>query len=296
MGTTWTVRAVLPARAPAPTDAAAVQRRIEAVLAGVVAEMSNWEPGSDISRFNREPTWTWHTLPVGFMAVLRAGLDIAARSGGAFDPAIGNIVDHWGFGPEGQAGSGAIVADAWQSIEIDGERARRTADVALDFSGIAKGHGVDAVAAALTAQGIADFLIEVGGELRGEGLKSDGQPWWVDLEGVPGLAVPPTRVALFGLSIATSGDYRRFRMRSGRRDSHSIDPRTGTPIRNGVASVSVLHPSAMLADAWATALTVLGQGEGMALATRENLAAVMVTRTPDGATEAQSPAFTAMLG
>ena len=115
--------------------------------------------------------------------------------------------------------------------------------------------------------------MEIGGELRGEGVKPDIQPWWVDAEVPPGLDLPTLRVALCGLSMASSGDYRRYRMEGDRRLSHSIDPTTSAPIAEGVAAVTVLHASAMLADAWATAITVLGADRGMALATRHTLAA-----------------------
>lgn len=280
---------------PPGVAGAGIHTGTQAVLDNVVAQMSNWDPNSDISRFNRSRLGTWHVLPAAFLDVLRAGLDLAALSDGAFDPAIGKAINHWGFGPSGALGSAAHVPDAWRAIEINGNLARRRADVALDFSGIAKGYGVDAVAEWLMARGVTNFLVEVGGELRGEGARPDGQPWWVDIESVPGLAVPPTRVALCGLAAATSGDYRRFRVVAGQRLCHSIDPRSGKPICNNVAAVTVLHPAAMLADAWATALTILGQNDGMTLAARNNIAAVMITRQAAGATEAYSPAFAAML-
>ncbi|PZU60387.1 MAG: thiamine biosynthesis protein ApbE, partial [Sphingobium sp.] len=242
MGTTWSVRIVDP-----PADC---QTHVEAVLAAVIGEMSNWEAGSDISRFNRSPIGQWTRLP----------------------PAMAR----WGFGPALAGGSATASVAPWTCIELNGDRARRTADVALDFSGIAKGYAVDAVAACLRNLGLPNFLVEIGGELRGEGVKPDIQPWWVDAEVPPGLDLPALRVALCGLSIASSGDYRRYRMEGDRRLSHSIDPATGAPIAEGVAAVTVLHASAMLADAWATAITVLGADRGMALATRHNLAARLI--------------------
>jgi thiamine biosynthesis lipoprotein len=139
------------------------------------------------------------------------------------------------------------------------------------------------------------FLVEIGGELRGDGVRPDGQPWWVDVEPPPGLSVPTLRVALCGLAVATSGDYRRFRLEGDRRLSHSIDPATGAPISNAVASVTVLHDSAMLADAWATAITVLGPERGMRLATQHGLAARLVERQGDGGREYMTPALAAML-
>lgn len=287
MGTSWSARIV-----DAPADA---QAAIEGVLNAVIAQMSNWEPGSAISRFNRHPVGAWMTLPAGMMMVLRAGLEIARLSGGAFDPAIGRVVERWGFLPRSPSPD-LPVPSPWRAIEVEGERARRIADVALDFSGIAKGHAVDAVAEALRALGARHFLVEIGGELRGEGVKPDIQPWWADVEAPPGLAVPVLRVALCGLSVATSGDYRRFRMAGDLRLSHSIDPASEAPIANAVASVSVLHASAMLADAWATAITVLGPDAGMALATRHGLAARLVLREGQSGVEYMTPALAAMLG
>ncbi|WP_188065139.1 FAD:protein FMN transferase [Sphingobium sp. KCTC 72723] len=284
MGTSWSAQIVDP---PAGCTEA-----IEAVLARVIAAMSNWEAASDISRFNRTPIGQWMALPPDMMTVLRAGLDMARLSGGAFDPAIGHIVGRWGFGPASDAPD---IAAPWTAIETDGDKARRIADVALDFSGIAKGFAVDAVAAELRAMGVASFLIEIGGELRGDGVKPDIQPWWVDVEAPPGLPVPILRVALCGLSVATSGDYRRFRLEGARRLSHSIDPALGAPIAHDVASVTVLHDSAMMADAWATAITVMGQQRGMALATRHGLAARLVRRDGGRGIEYMTPTLAAML-
>ncbi|MDX3910418.1 MAG: FAD:protein FMN transferase [Sphingobium sp.] len=291
MGTSWSASIVAP---PEGSD-----RAIRVVLDSVIASMSNWEAESAISRFNQMPVGQWMDLPDDLLFVLSAGLDIAARSRGAFDPAIGRLVDHWGFGPPpwGPSSSPRHDGQSWRAIEVAERRARRMADVALDLSGIAKGYAVDAVADRLRAMGCRHFLIEIGGELRGEGVRPDGQPFWVDLESPPGLAaLPVMRIALCGLSVATSGDYRRFREEDGRRLSHSIDPAINSPIDNGVASVSVLHSSAMLADAWATAFGVLGPLAGMQLAAREGLAVLMIVREGDGAREYMTPALSAMLG
>lgn len=292
MGTSWS--ALIAAPSGGVPDG--VEAGIRAVLASVIAQMSNWEPDSDISRFNRSPIGEWQQLPTDFLTVLSAGLSIAERSGGAFDPAIGDAVDAWGFGPARARSALPDMRDGWRTIELEGDRARRLAPVALDFSGIAKGFAVDAVAAKLLEVGLRHFLVEIGGELRGVGVKPDGQPWWVDLEPPPGMSLPHVHVALCGLSVATSGDYRRYFEEDGRRFAHSIDPRTAAPIDNGVASVSVLHESAMMADAWATALTVLGPEAGLKLAADEGLAVLMVARGDDGPKEWMTPAFGAMLG
>jgi thiamine biosynthesis lipoprotein len=284
MGTTWSARIV-----DAPANARAA---IEAVLARVIEQMSNWEAGSVISRFNAAPIGQWAPLPADMLTVLRAGLEIAAISDGAFDPAIGRLVARWGFSP---GMPGKALPRPWQSIEIGGEQARRLSDVALDFSGIAKGFAVDAVAAALHDLGARHYLVEIGGELVGRGVKPDLQPWWVDVEPPTDLHVPVLRIALCDLAVATSGDYRRYRMEGARRLSHSIDPQTGAPIANDVASVTVLHQSAMLADAWATAITVMGHRRGMELATRHGIAARLVLREGERGQEYMTPALAAML-
>jgi len=293
MGTTWSVSAAMPL-AGAPE---ALEQGIARVLAGVIAEMSNWEATSHISRFNLAPIGLWQALPADFLTVLNAALHVAARSGGTFDPTVGKAVDRWGFGPD----THAVAAPAescradWRALEINNDRARRNADVALDFSGIAKGFAVDSVVAYLKERGIAHALVEIGGELRGMGVRPDGQPWWVDIEAPPGLPIAPVRVALSGLSIATSGDYRRFFDHDGRRLAHSIDPRDGAPVENGIASVTVLHDSAMMADAWATAILVAGPADGIAMAEREGLATFMIARTTEDARERMSSTFAAML-
>lgn len=294
MGTSWSAQVV-----GAPKG---LTGKIQAELDRVVAEMSHWDARSALSRFNRSEPGRWQPLSPGFAQVLAAALDVAEKSGGAFDPAMGQLVDLWGFGPPGPRAdipdddeiAAARAVSGRMHVEQDDRRARRMAAATLDFSGIAKGHGVDRVAEMLRSMELPDFLVEVGGELRGEGIKPDGQPWWVDIEPVPGSRLLPLRAALHGLSVATSGDYRRSFAHAGHSYAHTIDPRTGRPLENGVASVTVLHPSCMLADAWATALSVLGSA-GMALAEREGLAAHMAVRGDAGFAEYLSPALREML-
>lgn len=304
MGTTWSVAAwLLPA-----VDADRIAAGIQAVLDGVVAQMSNWASDSDLSRFNRAAPGSWHTLPDDCFAVLQCALQVARDSGGAYDPSAGPLVDLWGFGPAPKrsepASPDAVQAArsrcGWARIEVDvaGKRALQPGGVLLDFCAIAKGFVVDAVARYLCEQGLDHHLTEIGGELRGHGVKPDGMPWWVALETPPGLAsdaAAQTLVALHGLSVATSGDYRRYFDSDGRRYAHTIDPRTGYPASHALASVTVLHAQCMLADAISTALTVLGPEAGMVHARRHGIAARFLVRTPGGFDEHLSPAFAAML-
>lgn len=316
MGTTWSVSAVLADDGADSGDD--IKAAIEAVFANVIAQMSNWSETSDLSRFNRAPAGAWVTLPEEGFTVLQAALQVARDSGGAYDPSAGPLVDLWGFGPVGHVGARQTaptvddVARArqrcgWQRIEVDvpNRRARQPGGLALDFCAIAKGFAVDAVSRCLDAHGVTHHLVEIGGELRGQGLKPDGMPWWVELEspqagghgrnahGTP--STPRTLVALLGLSIATSGDYRRYFEQDGRRFAHTIDPRTGYPAAHALASVTVIHRDCMLADAFSTALTVLGPQAGMEFARRHALAARFLVRTPRGFDELTSPAFAAML-
>lgn len=303
MGTTWSVSAVL---APGQ-HGDGIEAGIVGVLDGVIAQMSNWSDTSDVSRFNCAAANSWLTLPEDCFAVLQAALQTARDSGGAYDPTAGPLVDLWGFGPAGARTSAPSVDDVvrlrqrcgWQRIEVDAahRRVRQPGGIALDFCAIAKGFAVDAVSRHLHARGLSHHLVEIGGELRGQGLKPDGMPWWVELESpvTDGNAPTRTLVALLGLSVATSGDYRRYFEQDGQRFAHTIDPRTGYPAAHALASVTVIHRDCMMADALSTALTVLGPQAGMAFAQRQALAARFLVRTPDGFDEHTTPAFAAML-
>ncbi len=314
MGTTWSARVALPAGAGAADQGRVLQAGLQRELDLVVAHMSHWEPDSDLGRFNRAGACTWHVLPDAFFEVLRYALDVARDTGGACDPCAGALVNRWGFGPAGRHDEAGFVppgarevaalrgAMAGSTVELDIPRRRafQPGGVQLDLSAVAKGYAVDRLAHYLEGQGLPHYLVEAGGELRGAGLKPDGQPWWVALEqplaarcgaGAPG----EIAVALHGLAVATSGDYRKYFMQDATRRPHTIDPRTGMPIDNGVASVTVVHERAMAADAWSTALTVLGPEQGLALAERKRLAARFLLRDGEGLREIQSSRFQKML-
>lgn len=251
MGTTW--RVLFAARHASPVE---VRAAIEARLGELVGALSHWEPDSALCRFNRTARERV-TLPRDLARVIDAALHLARLSDGAFDPAIGTLVDLWGFGPPGPMpapGEAAIeaarTASGWQRLDWDreGRRLRQPGGLQLDLSGIAKGYAADELADLLGRMKIAHCLVEVGGELVGRGIRPDGEPWWVDLEAPPGPALPPFRIALHQLGVATSGDYVR--------GAHSIDPRIGRAPDNGVVSVSVVARSAMAADALATAIAI----------------------------------------
>jgi thiamine biosynthesis lipoprotein len=285
MGTTWSVRFV-----GTDTMAGSLRAPIEAALRRVIAQMSPWEAGSDLSRFNASAAAGWHTLPAEFAGVIGCALRIAAETDGAYDPTMGALVDLWGFGaapppsqrPAQEAVDHVRAGSGWRQLEFDPatRRLRRLSAARLDLNGIAKGFAVDLVASILHAAGIRHALVEIGGELSGAGVKPDGTPWWVKIDRpVAGrLSKPMPLIALHQLAIATSGSERSFAI-GGQQFSHTIDPRTGIPIDNGMLTATVLHPSCMEADAYATALMVMGPEAGMAFARQHKLAALCLFRS-----------------
>lgn len=298
MGTTWSARVMAPPGVELDT-------LLQGALDEVVAQMSHWEPDSHLSRYNAAGAGSWHTLPAEFFQVLTYALRIAEDSGGAYDPCAGALVNAWGFGarqrynqPGFQAPARALPVSPRRIIEIDHARQRvlQPGGMQLDLSSVAKGYAVDQMARRLAAQGLEHYLVELGGELRGAGVKPDGQPWWVAIEGVPDAgAAGEARVALHGLALATSGDYRRFFQYGERRAAHTLDPRTGAPVDNNLASVSVLHAECMAADALSTALTVLGPEDGLAFAEARQLAARFLLREAGAIRELHTSAWRDML-
>jgi thiamine biosynthesis lipoprotein len=312
MGTSWSVR-LLESAMPGRAGSADLQQGLQQQLDLVVAQMSHWNDESDLGRFNRAEPGSWHSLPAAFCEVLGFAMHVSQASGGAYDPCAGALVNLWGFGPRHRYDEPGFLPPKDDTValllsqrqrrrlelDLPARRARQPGGLQLDLSAIAKGHGVDRLARYLDSQGICHYLVEVGGELRGAGSKPDGQPWWVMLEQVDGAdnaqQPPEMLLALHGLSVATSGDYRRFFEDGTARFSHTIDPRSGMPIANQLASVTVVHEQCMAADAWSTALTVLGAEAGMALAEEQGLAARFLQRDGPGFHETLSSHMLAML-
>lgn len=301
MGTAWSVRLTPPLEA----SRAQFQAAVEQELAGVIALFSHWDPSSELSRWNNAPAGTW-AMSEPFWTVLDEAMNLAADTDGAVDPTLGALVDLWGFGPPGPRASGlptddeieaALAVSGWGRLRMirPGRGLVQPGGMRLDLSGVAKGHAVDRVSDRLTALGATHHLVEIGGELRGAGVKPDGLPWWTELEAAPGATAPRTLAALFDIAVATSGDSVRSFDVFGQSYSHTLDGRTGRPIRNGVASVSVFADTALRADAVATALTVMGPEDGAAWAEAMEVAALFTVRGPEGLTEIITPAAAAML-
>jgi len=301
MGTGWSARMMLPPGA----DGAALGRALQAELDQIVAQMSHWDSESLLSRYNRAPAGSWHALPPQFYEVAAYAFGVAGDTDGAYDPAAGELMRLWGFGPTARYDQAGFQAP--DAARIDALLARRgerqpqldhihcrllqPGGASLDFSSSAKGYAVDRMAACLEARSVRHFVVEAGGELRGAGVKDNGEPWWVEIEGVPGAATRPVVVALHGLAIATSGDYRQYFQHGERRAAHTLDPRSGRPVANDVASVTVLASTCMAADALSTALTVMGPQEGIVFADARGIAARFLVRGTSGLNDTVSAAW-----
>lgn len=285
MGTRWSALFhTAPDRDPEP-----IRHALQAAVEEVDAQMSTWKTESDLMRLNAAPLDEWQAMPSRLLEVLRLGLEIGRASGGAFDVGMGDAVAAWGFGPEeaaadrirtAMAAPRGLAADV---VEVEAGRVRKRAPVRLDLNGIAKGYGVDRLSAVLAEFGIEDALVGIDGELRATGLRPDGTPWTVAIEAPdPDRRAPHAILSLEDAAVATSGDYRHWVDIGGRRLSHTMDPRRGAPVPEAPASVTVVAPTCAEADAWATALMVLGAEAGSRLAARQGLDALFLLRDDDG--------------
>jgi len=287
MGTTWSVTYVAGSSGAEPAQ---LQRDIEERLAAVNASMSTYDPDSAISRFNAWPVGEPFRPDAAFVEVLETALTIGGQTGGAYDVTVGPLVELWGFGPSTRGyrtdvpdrtkveAARRLVGQSGLSLDDEGALRKHSA-LALDFSSLAKGYAVDQIAALLQLQGVRRYLVEVGGEMALSGLSPRGNPWQIAIEQPEtGERSVAAALSVSDIAIATSGDYRNYFVYEGKRYSHTIDPRTGYPVDHELVSVTVLHASAMVADAWATALTVLGLEQAMALAQEYALAVYCIAQ------------------
>jgi thiamine biosynthesis lipoprotein len=283
MGTRWSALFYLPER----FDVTPLEAALQAAVDEVDAQMSTFDPLSDLMRLEAAPLQAWTPVPDRLMTVLALALDIGRASDGAFDLGLGDAAKAWGFGP--QAADGRLIRAALEAprrpahemLELDpvAGQARKSGTIAFDLNGIAKGFGVDRLAETLRGFGIGPALAGIDGEMRAAGLRPDGRPWAIAVEApCPGRRAPHSVLALEDAAVATSGDYRHFIEVRGGRLSHTMDPSRGAPLAASPASVTVVARTCAEADAWATALMVLGAEAGGALAERIGLDALFLLR------------------
>ncbi len=269
-------------------DAAPLQAALQLAVDEVDMQMSTWKPDSDLMRLNRAPAGEWITFPARLMDVLRLAIEIGRLSGGAFDAAVGDAVTAWGFGPmeanqkligEALAGPRIAAHDALE-LDISCTRVRKKYPVTLDLNGIAKGYGVDRLADTLEHFGVHAGLVGIDGEMRALESRPDDTAWTIAVE-TPDYdrRAPHSVLALHNAAVATSGDYRHWVAAGGHKLSHTMDPWRGAPLSASPASVTVVAKSCAKADAWATALMVLGPRAGAKLAKQVSLNALFLLRS-----------------
>ena len=293
MGTTYNIKVV---GTKEQVETLNLQQKIDAALEQVNQEMSTYIPDSELSQFNQSTSTKAIEISPGFARVVRESIRLGQLSEGKLDVTVGPLVNLWGFGPEQRpetVPSDAILAATkkrvgLQNLVLEGNfLAKKTPDLYIDLSTIAKGYGVDVVAELIESNGFTRYLVEIGGEMRLRGFKHTGELWAIAIEkpildpsgeerAVHQVIIPKDN------AVATSGDYRNYFEADGQRFSHIIDPDTGKPINHNLVSVTVIHPSSMTADGLSTTLMVMGMEKGMIFATKNNLAALFISKTENG--------------
>ena len=284
MGTYWTAKIITGTLSPT------LPQELTAELDIISQKMSTYIPDSEISRFNQSRKTTPYPIADDFLSVVRSAQYISKHSQGAFDISIRPLVNLWGFGanssdtpPADEDIALALHKIGYEKLILgDTYLQKKEPDLEIDLSAIAKGYGVDQLARQLKKKGLNHFMIDIGGEIHTQGHNLSKKPWRIGIDrpdAVRGQLAE--QVQLSNMSIATSGDYRNYYERDGKRISHTIDARTGQPITHNLASISVIHNSTMMADGWATALNVLGPKQALQIAKEQNLAIMMILREPN---------------
>lgn len=311
MGTTYEVKIV--GSTLSAGELQALGDDMDALLQDLNRQMSTWLPDSEISRFNQAPANVPVTISPDFKEVVSNALELHADTNGAFDPSLGPVINLWGFGEDGsivEMPHDEAIADALSrcgmhhvSLTDDGSLVKTVNGLQINLSAIAKGYGADLVSGLLVMKGLEDHYVEIGGEVVVRGTNLTGDPWRIGIERPdPSLAPGSDLVGVVHLvdrAVATSGDYRNFRVdRTGGRRSHIIDPATGAPVSHDLVSVSVIAPTCTTADGIATAVMVMGPDRGLAwLEARGLVEGLLVVRTEQGALEqVQTSGLGAYLG
>lgn len=302
MGSTYSIKYVRHAGLPGP---AAVQVEVERLLVDVDRQLSTYRSDSDIERFNQLPANSCQKMPPSVLELVRVGEQLSSQSDGSFDLTVEPLLNLWGFGPqarEEKVPTAQALAEVRQRVghrhlRIEGDELCKDAAVEVDFNSIAAGYAVDLIAARLEALGIHNYLAEATGELKAVGKKLDGSPWRIALEEPrDDQQVAERIVAIDGYGLSTSGDYRNYFVQGGQRFSHTFDARTGAPVSHTLASVTVIHPSALMADGLSTLLLILGPERGWDYAEKHDIGAFFVIRADTGFVTRTSHAFERLAG
>ncbi|NRF15262.1 FAD:protein FMN transferase [Vibrio coralliilyticus] len=298
MGTTYNIKYIESEGIPSPE---VLQKQVDRLLEEVNDQMSTYRKDSELSRFNQNQTSTPFEVSPQTATVVKEAIRLNGLTLGALDVTVGPLVNLWGFGPE--ARPEVVPTDeelaarkantGIQHLTVEGNLLNKDIpNLYVDLSTIAKGWGVDVVADYIQSQGIQNYMVEVGGEMRLKGVNREGVKWRIAIEKPSADERAVQEIIEPGdMAVATSGDYRIYFERDGVRYSHIINPQTGKPIRHKVVSVTVLDKSSMTADGLATGLMVLGEEQGMKIANENNIPVFMIVKTEDGFKEMASEAY-----
>lgn len=287
MGTTYSIQW---SDQSLPVSSKGLKALIEQRLEHINSLMSTYIDDSQLSQFNQSRENGWHAVDLELAQLVKEALRISELSNGAFDITVGPLVNLWGFGPNHVNFSFpteteiqiALRSTGYQHLDVRLDPPalnKKLPDLYVDLSAIAKGYAVDSVAELLKEHQIKNFMVEIGGEVKGQGIAPHGNPWRIGIE-TPSVQRGNIEqiISLADMGVATSGDYRNFIEHEGQRYSHTIDPRNGYPVKHNLGSVTVLNASTATADAWTTTFMVLGPEQSLQLAKANALSGVLITR------------------
>ena len=277
-------------------DPKVLQDEMERVFAELNRQMSTWDDASEISRFNQSTSAEWFAVSRDLAVVTAEAKRLHVLTEGALEITIAPLIEAWGFGrrksrrvPSDEQIAGALKSMGSQHVEVrmDPPAIRKLLpEIQISLNALAPGYAADRIAQLLKTRGLKSWVVDVGGENHAGEAKASGDQWRLGVESP--LGGLHKVLELTSTSIATSGDYRNFFVIDGQRYSHILNPRTGRPVEDPPASVSVIHESCMTADGLATAMMVLGPEKGLAIAERAGFDVMFLNVTRDGQLQEQS--------
>ncbi|EIK96692.1 ApbE domain-containing protein [Pseudomonas sp. M47T1] len=300
MGSRYTVQYVPTAHSPRPRQ---VQAEVERILGEVDQQLSLYRSDSDVQRFNAQPADSCRVMPPAVLALVQYGQSLSSASDGAYDQTVGPLMNLWGLGASHglqQVPRPAVLAltrqrVGYRHLRIDGDQLCKDAAVEVDLNSVAAGYAVERIGARLQAMGIGSYLAEATGELKAVGHKPDGSAWNISVQAPRTDDQHASReLGVDGYGVSTSAEQRSFFLQAGQRYSHLLDARTGRPVNHSLASVTVIHPSALSADGLSTLLMILGPEQGWDYARGHDIAALFVRRDGEVLSSRPTPAFERM--
>ena len=277
---------------------------VDALLSRHNRIFSTYDEHSTISSVNESPLDEWIPVEVEFVELLERANGINQLTHGAFDVTVYDLIDAWGFGrsTQGDMPTDEFIETKLRTVGHGNLQTRRSPpgllkrkDFSIDLSGIAKGNAVDRLAEHLLQRSCSDFLIDIGGEIRVSGSNPEDEKWVIGIERADGSGEVAMVLELVKGAVASSGDYRNFRMVEGQKFSHIIDPRTGRPITHSLVAVTVVAGDATMADGLATGMMVMGREEAMLIAEKKSIPAVFFERVSDDIEVSMTSALTNLI-